>query len=144
MSAILVLYYVLPFVFLFLVYELERYVSLLRQGGNRRWLLLAVAEKLLLVLLVTCTVLVQMPRCQEVWCIMFMGAGLSSLYTLLCTLVSRRYHAGAITSVVLLAATLIFLFQHMSHDLLLCAIVGAYAIALNRRLLARWEKKRNQ
>lgn len=67
-----------------------------------------------------------------------MGTGLSSVYTLLCTAVSRKYHAGALMSVVLLAAVLIFLFQHQSLDLLRCAIVGAYAIALNRKLLAHF------
>ena len=142
MSALLVLYCVLPFVFLFLVYELERYVACSRQGGNRRWLLLEGTEKLLLVLLVTASVLVQMPRCQEVWCIMFMGVGLNAVYTLLCSLVSRKYQPGTICSVALFAAALVFLIQHFSHELLLCAIVGAYAIAVNRKTLTHLRKKK--
>ena len=165
MSALSVLYLVLPFPLAFLIHDGEEVVVLRRWMLSHRSILeerfprlfpylssltppsfaIAAAEEFIIILLATCYVLIQGCYCLEIWSALFMAFSFHQLIHIMQAIVLRSYVPGLVTSLLLLPYSYLGL-QSIGHamsgvELLLCGTLGILFMALNLKF-AHWIGRR--
>lgn len=104
MSALSVLYLILPFPIAFVVHEAEVMVSLRRSKSAVDKVASGIAslEKLLAVILVTMYLLSGLPYAQELWYAMFFAFAISLFLCLARGIMARGYVPGLVSAVILI------------------------------------------
>ena len=164
MSALSVLYIVLPFPLAFIINDLEEMVVQHRWMLSHRYILeerfprikpiskhlasldtksfaIAALEELFIIILVTCYVLIQGKYCMEIWSALFIAFSFHQLIHIIQATILHSYVPGVFTSLLLLPYSYIGLqsiWNAMNGTgVMLCGIVGIIFMVLNL-LFAHW------